>query len=163
MTDMLGYTASLAVLATFLMRTMVPLRLVAILSNVLFLGFGYIQDIHPVFVLHLALLPINVWRLFVRQDGASVQTFLSSAASASYVALRSHTFWFVIGLLAGLGSLVAVLIVDVSAGSTVRAGGCVDGITCAPAEQTARASSALAIAPVVLGRPLRFAVDRTPR
>jgi CRP/FNR family transcriptional regulator, cyclic AMP receptor protein len=63
MSEMLGYAASCAVLATFLMRTMIPLRLVAILSNILFLGFGYIQNIHPVLFLHLALLPINVWRL----------------------------------------------------------------------------------------------------
>ncbi len=50
-------------LATFLMRTMVWLRLVAILSNVLFLLFGYSQHIYPVFFLHVALLPINTWRL----------------------------------------------------------------------------------------------------
>jgi hypothetical protein len=37
MSDVLGYAASLAVLATFLMRSMVSLRLVALLSNVLFL------------------------------------------------------------------------------------------------------------------------------
>ena len=67
MADMLGYAASCAVLATFLMRTMVPLRLVAILSNILFLVFGYIQNIHPVFLLHLVLLPINVWRLLALQ------------------------------------------------------------------------------------------------
>jgi hypothetical protein len=59
MADLLGYAASCAVLASFLMRTMIPLRLVAILSNILFLSFGYIQNIHPVLFLHLALLPIN--------------------------------------------------------------------------------------------------------
>jgi hypothetical protein len=63
MANMLGYAASCAVLASFLMRTMVPLRLVAILSNLLFAAFGYVQDIHPVFLLHMVLLPINVWRL----------------------------------------------------------------------------------------------------
>ena len=61
-TDLLGYAASCAVLASFLMRTMVPLRLAAILSNVLFLVFGYIQHIYPVLFLHMALLPINAWR-----------------------------------------------------------------------------------------------------
>jgi CRP/FNR family transcriptional regulator, cyclic AMP receptor protein len=63
MADFLGYAASCAVLATFLMRTMVPLRLVAILSNILFLAFAYLQNIHPVLFLHMALLPVNVWRL----------------------------------------------------------------------------------------------------
>lgn len=63
MSDLLGYAASAAVLATFLMRSMVPLRLVAILSNLLFLSYGYVEHIHPVFLLHIALLPINVARL----------------------------------------------------------------------------------------------------
>jgi CRP/FNR family transcriptional regulator, cyclic AMP receptor protein len=76
MADVLGYAASCAVLASFLMRTMVPLRLVAILSNVLFLAFGYLQNIHPVFFLHMTLLPINVWRLFAGPGGAGVQGLL---------------------------------------------------------------------------------------
>jgi hypothetical protein len=48
MANLLGYAASCAVLATFLMRTMVPLRLVAILSNLLFAAFAYVQHIYPV-------------------------------------------------------------------------------------------------------------------
>ena len=63
MADMLGYMASVAVLATFLARTMVPLRLIAILSNVLFILYGYAADIRPVLLLHLILLPINIFRL----------------------------------------------------------------------------------------------------
>ena len=63
MTSLLGYAASCTVLATFLMRTMVPLRLVAILSNVLFATFAYLQHIYPVLFLHAVLLPINMWRL----------------------------------------------------------------------------------------------------
>jgi len=63
MIDALGYAASVAVLATFLMRTMLPLRVVAIASNVLFLAYGYLAHIPPVLFLHAALLPINVMRL----------------------------------------------------------------------------------------------------
>jgi hypothetical protein len=63
MDDLLGYAASCAVLATFLMRTMVSLRLTAILSNLLFAAFGYLQHIYPVLFLHAVLLPINLWRL----------------------------------------------------------------------------------------------------
>jgi CRP/FNR family cyclic AMP-dependent transcriptional regulator len=63
MSDILGYAAASAVLASFLMRSMVPLRLVAILSNVLFLSYGYLAHIHPVLFLHAALLPINIARL----------------------------------------------------------------------------------------------------
>ena len=61
--DVLGYAASLAVLATFTVRRMVPLRILAILSNVLFIVYGYQAQIHPVLLLHLALLPINLVRL----------------------------------------------------------------------------------------------------
>jgi len=63
MSDILGYAASSAVLASFLMRSMVPLRLLAILSNVLFLSYGYFAHIHPVPVLRTALLPINIAQL----------------------------------------------------------------------------------------------------
>jgi CRP/FNR family cyclic AMP-dependent transcriptional regulator len=49
MTEVVGYAAASAVLASFLMRSMVPLRLVAILSNILFLSYGYLADIAPCF------------------------------------------------------------------------------------------------------------------
>jgi hypothetical protein len=63
MTDALGYAASVAVLATFLMRTMLPLRVAAIGSNILFLAYAYLAHIAPVLFLHAVLLPINVVRL----------------------------------------------------------------------------------------------------
>lgn len=63
MTDALGYAASIAVLATFTVRNMLPLRMLALLSNVLFILYGYEAHIHPVLLLHLALLPINLVRL----------------------------------------------------------------------------------------------------
>jgi hypothetical protein len=63
MANLLGYAASCAVLLTFLMRDMVSLRLVAILSNILFVAFAYTQHIHPVLLLHAVLLPVNLWRL----------------------------------------------------------------------------------------------------
>jgi len=73
MANLLGYAASCAVLATFLMRSMIPLRLVAIFSNILFVAFGYIQNIHPVLFLHLALLPINMWRLLALRQASGEQ------------------------------------------------------------------------------------------
>ena len=59
----LGYVASTLVFATFWMRTMLPLRLVAIASNVAFIGYGWLVGIKPVLMLHLSLLPMNVYRL----------------------------------------------------------------------------------------------------
>ena len=63
MTDALGYAASIAVLATFTVRNMLPLRMLALLSNVLFILYGYEAHIHPVLLLHVALLPINLVRV----------------------------------------------------------------------------------------------------
>jgi CRP/FNR family transcriptional regulator, cyclic AMP receptor protein len=61
--DLLGYTASASVLLTFCMSTMVPLRIIAICSNVLFAAFGALAHIYPVLVLHIVLLPVNIGRL----------------------------------------------------------------------------------------------------
>ena len=60
--DALGFAASLAVLLTFLMPNMFLLRLVAIVSNVLFVLYGSMNHIYPVLILHLILLPINLSR-----------------------------------------------------------------------------------------------------
>ncbi len=106
--NILGYAASCAVLATFLMRTMVPLRLVAILSNILFLAFGYIQHIYPVFFLHVALLPINTWRLVAVRGYATPSPFRRMAASSDNPMLLA--FWFAVGLMAGLAGTFAVIL-----------------------------------------------------
>ena len=45
------------------MKMMVPLRSVAIASNVAFISYGYLGGMVPILVLHLALLPLNLWRL----------------------------------------------------------------------------------------------------
>lgn len=62
-TEWLGYIAAAFVFATFSMKTMVPLRVVAISSNVLFIAYGYLHPAYPVLLLHLLLLPLNYWRL----------------------------------------------------------------------------------------------------
>jgi hypothetical protein len=92
MTDILGYAASFAVLATFLIPTMLPLRLVAIMSNVLFVMYGYAAHIPPVMFLHITLLPINVARLLTMRDCATAQhrfttTFVRDARPVS----RDHS------------------------------------------------------------------------
>ena len=61
--DVLGYFASAAVLATFCMSTMIPLRIMALVSNVLFIAYGYADHLLPVLILHAILLPVNALRL----------------------------------------------------------------------------------------------------
>lgn len=61
--DALGYAASAAVLATFCMSTMIALRIVALVSNVLFMAYGFVDHLYPVFMLHAILFPVNALRL----------------------------------------------------------------------------------------------------
>ena len=61
--ETLGYIAAFLVFMTFSMKTMVPLRIVGIASNVFFIAYGYLNPAYPLLVLHLALLPLNIFRL----------------------------------------------------------------------------------------------------
>lgn len=61
--QLLGYLASVLVFAAFYMRTMVPLRWVAIASNFAFIAYGVPLHLWPVVGLHIVLLPLNVMRL----------------------------------------------------------------------------------------------------
>lgn len=62
--DFFGYLSAILVFATFYMKTMIPLRLVAIASNVSFITYGLMGGLHPIYILHMLLLPLNVYRLF---------------------------------------------------------------------------------------------------
>jgi hypothetical protein len=61
--ELVGFAAALAVLASFSMSSIISLRSVAVLSNVLFITYGALGHIHPVLLLHAALLPINLIKL----------------------------------------------------------------------------------------------------
>jgi hypothetical protein len=61
--DCTGYIASLLVFLTFAMKDMVPLRIMALCSNVAFLVYGGGLNLWPVILLHGALIPINLCRL----------------------------------------------------------------------------------------------------
>src|SRR5262245_7288104 len=61
--ELVGYLASALVFATFYMKTMMPLRSVAIASNVSFIAYSYLGRMTSILVLHMALLPLNLWRL----------------------------------------------------------------------------------------------------
>lgn len=76
--DVLGYIAAFLVFLTFSMKTMIPLRIVGICSNVFFIAYGYLAPAYPLLVLHIALLPLNVFRLWqmvglVRQIGEATK------------------------------------------------------------------------------------------
>jgi CRP/FNR family cyclic AMP-dependent transcriptional regulator len=60
--DIIGFVASALVFLTFCMRTLLPLRLVAIASNLFFIIYGMMAGLMPILALHLLLLPMNLWR-----------------------------------------------------------------------------------------------------
>ena len=59
-----GYLGALMTLATFSMKTMLHLRMAGIVANLAFITYGVLDHVYPVLLLHMTLLPLNVWRLW---------------------------------------------------------------------------------------------------
>ncbi|HKZ19345.1 MAG TPA: cyclic nucleotide-binding domain-containing protein [Acidimicrobiia bacterium] len=76
-----AWVAAFLVFSSFFMKTMIPLRIVAIVSNVAFITYallgityGIFDRVYPILVLHACLLPLNVLRLRqLRRLTAAVQ------------------------------------------------------------------------------------------
>ena len=58
-----GWIAAGLVLSSFYLKTMMPLRIVAMCSNVMFIIYAVLSDAPPILVLHCLLFPLNLWRL----------------------------------------------------------------------------------------------------
>ena len=61
--DIVGFAAAAASFVAFSAKTMIPLRIAAICSNVLFVAFGLLSGFWPSAVMHTLLLPLNIHRL----------------------------------------------------------------------------------------------------
>lgn len=61
--EALGWSAALLTLLTFFSADMRRLRLLALAANAAFIAYGTAAHLLPVLVLHLALVPVNLWRL----------------------------------------------------------------------------------------------------
>jgi hypothetical protein len=61
--EVLGWAAALLTLLTFVCRDMRRLRLLALAANAAFIAYGALAQLLPVLALHLALVPVNLWRL----------------------------------------------------------------------------------------------------
>jgi CRP-like cAMP-binding protein len=61
--ELLGYLAVSLMFSTFYMKNMIPLRIIGIMSNVVFIVYTSQAHIVPIFMLHVALLPMNCLRL----------------------------------------------------------------------------------------------------
>src|SRR6266436_4477580 len=61
--NMLALIGAIFFVATLLMRTMVPLRVTGIISDVFFIGYGVLSATVTTLILYILLLPINIFRL----------------------------------------------------------------------------------------------------
>lgn len=62
--DALGYLGALLTLGTYSMKTMIPLRIVGLFANCIFIVYGYVAMAYPQLLLHVVLLPLNAVRLY---------------------------------------------------------------------------------------------------
>jgi CRP/FNR family transcriptional regulator, cyclic AMP receptor protein len=58
-----GYAAVASSIVTCAMKTMIPLRVVSMTCNALFIIYGFFSGIYPTLILNLILLPLNTVRL----------------------------------------------------------------------------------------------------
>ena len=61
--DYVGYFGSALIFCAFYMKTMIPLRAVAIASNITMITFGFFGKVYPMLILHSCLLPLNITML----------------------------------------------------------------------------------------------------
>ena len=60
----IGYLASALMFSTFFMHMMIPLRIVAIVTNIMYIIYSLMTGLMPMLLLHALLLPLNTVRLF---------------------------------------------------------------------------------------------------
>lgn len=85
--DLIGFLASALVLATFAMKDMRRLRATAVLSNIAFIGYGALNGLLPVLLLHLVLLPLNMRRLF--EEKRAPQPVILTRSKATLLAIEA--------------------------------------------------------------------------
>jgi hypothetical protein len=79
-----GIFSSIFLIASYTMTTMIPLRIFGILTNLVLITFSFTTGNYPTMILHMALLPLNSYRLhqmlsLVRDVKKSVNSDLSMA------------------------------------------------------------------------------------
>ena len=62
--EIIGYIGGGLVIVMLSMRTMMSLRIAAILSNIFSMAYGFLAGVHPTFIQHAILLPLNSYRLY---------------------------------------------------------------------------------------------------
>jgi CRP/FNR family cyclic AMP-dependent transcriptional regulator len=61
--EVLGYLGAFLTLGTYSMKRMIPLRIIGICANCVFIVYGFLAPVYPQLLLHAVLLPLNAFRL----------------------------------------------------------------------------------------------------
>ena len=69
--DAIGFLGTGLTIATYAMRSMVALRVAALMSNGAFLANGLLIASYPIVLMEVALLPLNAVRLYERLWGST--------------------------------------------------------------------------------------------
>lgn len=107
MMEIMAWLAVILVFASFFMKTIVPLRVLAIASNLVFICYGLLGISHgdaifskvlPILVLHCALLPVNLMRLREARGAISaIRSMQGSHHTADLLAPYMHAVTCVAG------------------------------------------------------------------
>jgi hypothetical protein len=92
--DGIGYLGALITLGTYSMKRMVPLRIVGMCANCVFISYGLLEPVYPQLILHSILLPLNAFRLremlqLISQVKTASQGNLNMEWLKPYMARRS--------------------------------------------------------------------------
>jgi hypothetical protein len=66
--DALGLIGAVLYLATYAVKTMVPLRVLGVASNIFLVGYAFLHASYPTFLLYFTLIPLNALRLYQMLD-----------------------------------------------------------------------------------------------
>lgn len=80
--EAIGYLGVLLTVATYTVSTMIPLRILGIISSVVFLVYGAVTSDMPAMVMELILIPVNIYHLvqmlrLIRKARAAAESDLS--------------------------------------------------------------------------------------
>lgn len=95
--DFIGLAAGLCVLLAFYMKNQRNLRLFSILSNLLFVAYAWHSALYPILVLHVILLPLNLYRMSQMRaptDGGEAGTQDAGSRPRSLPKMNKHLAQF---------------------------------------------------------------------
>jgi CRP/FNR family cyclic AMP-dependent transcriptional regulator len=92
--EIVGVASAAASLYAANSRTIIPLRVAAILANALAMTYSFLHGTYPTFALNAILLPLNTWRLYgmrklIRDIDAAARSDMNAAWLLPYMSPRA--------------------------------------------------------------------------